>query len=164
MHFYNSGIFRTLEYSEPEPYSEPWYIQKPDIFRTLSYWETYQTSDEAFCENGKHNISFSHSLLYEKYLNFLMQVKFLLQKHLIDVKKYGTREDQGSGTVNFWYTYCWCIQIISTFGADNSFGLRKQFIQKSWTKLFKILLKSLKITCKWIPFQSLQLYICSKSK
>ena len=30
-----------------------------------------------------------------------MHVKFLLQKHLIDVKKYGAREDQGSGTVNF---------------------------------------------------------------
>ena len=24
-------------YSEPEPYSEPWYIQNPSIFRTLPY-------------------------------------------------------------------------------------------------------------------------------
>ena len=35
--FYNCGISRTLTYSEPEAYSEPWYIQNPAIFRTLAY-------------------------------------------------------------------------------------------------------------------------------
>ena len=36
-HTQNSDIFRILENSEPEAYSEPWYIQNPDIFRTLVY-------------------------------------------------------------------------------------------------------------------------------
>ena len=31
--FYNCGISRTLTYSEPEAYSELWYIQNPAIFR-----------------------------------------------------------------------------------------------------------------------------------
>ena len=35
--FYNRGISRTLTYSEPEAYSEPWHIQNPAIFRTLAY-------------------------------------------------------------------------------------------------------------------------------
>ena len=35
--FYNCGIYRILTYSEPEAYSEPWYIQNPGIFRTLAY-------------------------------------------------------------------------------------------------------------------------------
>ena len=34
-----------------------------------------------------------------------MQVYFLLQKYLFDVKKYGTRGGRGTGTANFWYTY-----------------------------------------------------------
>ena len=32
--FYNCGISRTLTYSEPEAYSEPWRIHNPGIFRT----------------------------------------------------------------------------------------------------------------------------------
>ena len=35
--FCDCGISRTLIYSEPEAYSEPWYIQNPAIFRMLGY-------------------------------------------------------------------------------------------------------------------------------
>ena len=33
----NPVIFRTQVYSEPEAYSETWYVQSPSIFRTLVY-------------------------------------------------------------------------------------------------------------------------------
>ena len=47
--FYNCGISRTLTYSEPEAYSEPWYIQDPAIFRTLAY-----SKFEAYSEPYRH--------------------------------------------------------------------------------------------------------------
>ena len=37
--FCNCGIFSNLLYSEPEAYSESWYIQKPAMLRTLAYSE-----------------------------------------------------------------------------------------------------------------------------
>ena len=52
----NPGIFRTLAYFKPEPYSQPWYIQNHGIFWTLEYSEPEAYSensnihDEAFCE------------------------------------------------------------------------------------------------------------------
>ena len=73
----NNDIFRTLTYSKPEAYSEPWYVQNSDIFRTLSYSEpkvysvpcqTYAIEVIAKIVNGYNcfrNISFSHSLLNE---------------------------------------------------------------------------------------------------
>ena len=33
------GLFRTMVYSEQEGYPEPWYIQRPGIFRPLVYSE-----------------------------------------------------------------------------------------------------------------------------
>ena len=36
---YNPSIVRPLVYSVPEAYSESWYIQNPDIIRTLAYLE-----------------------------------------------------------------------------------------------------------------------------
>ena len=50
-HIQNRGIFRTLAYSNPGifgilVYSEPYYVQKPGIFRikTLTYSQSCQTS------------------------------------------------------------------------------------------------------------------------
>ena len=43
---------------------------------------------------------------------------------------------------------------ISIFAANNSFDWRKQYSQKSWRKLFKLLAKFLKIMCKWILFRA----------
>ena len=37
----NPGLFRTLAYTEQKPYSEPWYIENRDIFRTLVYSEPW---------------------------------------------------------------------------------------------------------------------------
>ena len=34
-HNQRRGVYRALAYSEPEAYSEHWYIQSPGIFRTL---------------------------------------------------------------------------------------------------------------------------------
>ena len=36
----NPGVFRTHSYSEPEAYSEPWHIQKPDILKNSSIFRT----------------------------------------------------------------------------------------------------------------------------
>ena len=72
-----SELCVTLAYSESEAYSEPWYIQNPDIFRTLVYSKPCQTSTmERFAKivEGYHysrNINFSLSLLYEKNMIFL---------------------------------------------------------------------------------------------
>ena len=49
----NPGIFRTgtsktLTYSKPEIYSEPWYIQNPDIFRTLVYSKSEASTMKRF--------------------------------------------------------------------------------------------------------------------
>ena len=35
----NQVKFKTLVYPQPDAYSEPWYIQKPEIFRILAYSE-----------------------------------------------------------------------------------------------------------------------------
>ena len=54
----NNGIFRTLKYSKPEAYSEPWYVQSPDIqnpfiFRTRSILSPLSNiCDRAYCENS----------------------------------------------------------------------------------------------------------------
>ena len=38
--FYNCGISRTLTYSEPNGYSERWYIQNADIFKISGIFRT----------------------------------------------------------------------------------------------------------------------------
>ena len=49
----NPGIFRTVAYPEPEAYLEPWYTEKPDIFKTRDVFRTLSRSyDVAFCENS----------------------------------------------------------------------------------------------------------------
>ena len=66
----NLGIFRTRVYSEPKTYSEPWYIQKPGIFRTLS---------------NIYDGGFSRQLTAILFF-FLIQVSLVFQKYLFDVK------------------------------------------------------------------------------
>ena len=58
MEYLEPGISRTLTWSEPEAYSEPWHIHNPAIFRALGYSKseiysgTCQTSSMgAFCKN-----------------------------------------------------------------------------------------------------------------
>ena len=46
------------------------------------------------------------------------------------------------------------ILVISIFDANNSFGLWKQYTQKSWKMLLIISSKSLKNTCKWIHLKN----------
>ena len=41
---------------------------------------------------------------------------------------------------------------INLFAANNNFGLKKQSSQKSWTRLLKLLAKTLKNMCEWIHF------------
>ena len=43
----NPGVFLIVSCSEPEAYSEPCYIQNPEIFSTLP-----NIYDRAFCENN----------------------------------------------------------------------------------------------------------------
>ena len=47
--FYNCGISRTLTYSEPEAYSEPWHIHNPGIVRNSVY------SGRWHIQNPRHN-------------------------------------------------------------------------------------------------------------
>ena len=56
--FYNCCISRTLTYSEPEAYSEPWYIQDPAIFRTLAY-SKFEAYSEPCCTSTLMPYSFS---------------------------------------------------------------------------------------------------------
>ena len=44
--------------------------------------------------------------------------------------------------------------IIRIFDANNSFGLWKQYTQKSWKTLLILSSKSLKNTCKWIHLKN----------
>ena len=60
----NRGISRTLAYSAPEAFSEPWHIQNPGLFRTPVYSEQWHIQNTrliqnpvnylrlAFCENS----------------------------------------------------------------------------------------------------------------
>ena len=95
----NLGIFRTQVYSEPETYSEPWYIQNPGIFRTVVYsqpwyiqnpvkhlgWRVFSKIVHGY--NYFHKISFSSSLLYEKKIIFLIKVSLVSHKYLFDVEQ-----------------------------------------------------------------------------
>ena len=48
----NSYIFKTLTYSEPEAYAEPWHIQNRGIFRTRGKFRTLSNIyDGALCKN-----------------------------------------------------------------------------------------------------------------
>ena len=42
---FKTGISRTLTYSEPGAYSEPWHIHNPGIFRTLAYSKSEEYSE-----------------------------------------------------------------------------------------------------------------------
>ena len=109
-----SDIFKEKQpysqaHSEPSvnlAYLESWHIQNPAKHLRWSIFAKIVNNYNYF-----HNISFSSSLLYEKYmiflekyLIFLMQVscrsKRVFQKYLFDVK-YGVRGNQGPTTVNF---------------------------------------------------------------
>ena len=84
-HIQNSDISETLAHSEPEPYSESWAIQNPQIFRiegvlrTLSnmYDERFEkelTAIIIFASYYFCYISFSCLLVYKTNMIFLMQV------------------------------------------------------------------------------------------
>ena len=45
LHIQTPGIFRTLTNSEPEAYSEPWFIQNPGIFRTRGIFRSLVYSE-----------------------------------------------------------------------------------------------------------------------
>ena len=68
-------------------------------------------------------------------------------------KNYGARGCQG-----LWIFDIPIFKLISLFVANNSFGLRKRFSQKSWMRLLKLLAKTLRNTCEWVHFLNLFLY------
>ena len=52
-----SRVSRTMTYSKPETYSEPWYIQNLEILETVAYPQPKASTmsnifDDAFCENS----------------------------------------------------------------------------------------------------------------
>ena len=115
------GTFRHNQaYSKPFvslAYSEPWYIQNPDIFKTRNifrtpvHWRLWHIQSPRLIQtsamkrfvktvNGKKfcNISLRRSLLHG--INIL---RWLLQRFFFYVKK--TLRTSVPGTVKFWYTY-----------------------------------------------------------
>ena len=56
---------------------------------------------------------------------------------------------KGAGDREF---FIYLLPYLNKLAANDSFGLRKQSSQKPWTRLLKILAKTLKNTCEQIHF------------
>ena len=73
----NPGIFRTggisitLTYSEPEVYSQPWYIQNPSILKLLAYWKSKTYSEP--CQTSMRRFT-KLFLQYWCFLYFMKQI------------------------------------------------------------------------------------------
>ena len=95
VHIKNPVIFRILAYSEPEAYSES-YIQNLKYIwnhakhlRWINLWKKLVAAINFASYNYFYSISFACSLCYKINMNFSIHIKFLLQKYMFQVKKYG---------------------------------------------------------------------------
>ena len=103
----NPDKFRTLANSEPDAYSEPWYIQNPGLFRTSGIFMTLIYSEPRHIYNPSMFRTPEHFAKIVNILSeintipwtFLIQVSFLPQQHLFYVEN--AWGPSGPGTINF---------------------------------------------------------------
>ena len=97
----NPCNFRTLIYSEPEAYAQPWHIQNPDIFKTLAYSEPVvysepcQISKMEHCTKIVNSFSFFCNISFHILYFFKIKVNFFLQNYIFYVKKYSDTKGWG---------------------------------------------------------------------
>ena len=87
--------------------SEPWYIQNPDIFRTLVYSECSRIQNsEAFFENSLHTLWNKYQELFSYSCNFT-PILFILCIKSMDA--------QWAGSNEFWYTLKYMTLCLNSF-------------------------------------------------